>query len=72
MPNKKVPVKVVSAPSSGTVINQQGAAPLFNGAEAEDLVCGSCGQILGKSVSLKTVNGMVVKCHCGEYNEFTA
>jgi hypothetical protein len=79
MPKTKVSLKVVT-PNLRAIILQKSSpvgTPQFEGDESEDLVCGSCGAVIAKGVSLENFRTefpmavseqLVVKCDCGEYN----
>ena len=79
MPNKKISLKVIT-PHLRAIILQKSSpvgTPQFEGNESEDLVCGSCGAVIAKGVSLENFRTefpmavpeqLVVRCNCGEYN----
>jgi hypothetical protein len=77
MPKTKVSLKVVT-PNLRAIILQKSSpvgTPQFEGDESEDLVCGSCGAVIAKGVSLENFRTefpmavseqLVVKCDCGD------
>jgi hypothetical protein len=66
MDNRKIPLKVVTAPAVGVVLD---APPTLVASEhSVDYTCGRCGVIL-LHADLGQVHGILIHCtSCGSYN----
>jgi len=72
MPKKKL--RVIPQPPDGTraVLSRSDgdATPFYVGKGSYDLVCGSCGHKLAKSLLADQVRGTVFRCSmCGAFND---
>lgn len=78
MPNKETALEIVNPDPLASILAKVSIeTPLFEGNDSEDLVCGSCGAVIAKGVSLNNVSTklpaavpkqLVVKCICNAYN----
>jgi hypothetical protein len=78
MPNKQTALKIVTPDPHASIMTKGSIdTPFFEGNDSEDLVCGSCGAVIAKGVSLKNISTkvpiavpqqLVVKCICNAYN----
>jgi hypothetical protein len=71
MPNEQIILRIVTPapdPKKTSIIHKPVGKPAFKGQESVDLVCGSCGTIIGEDISLNNIRNVVVKCDCGAYN----
>jgi hypothetical protein len=77
MVRKEIRLEVISPPPQASIVKKTTppGTPLFEGGDSEDLMCGSCGEILARNLSVVTAREnfvapahVVVKCNCGAHN----
>ena len=76
MPRKKTKLAVIAKPSARASIIHLENAPFLKGNDKEDLLCGSCGLVLCKGVSIESFTSkfsapvqLLIKCpKCGTHS----
>ena len=69
-------LKVIANPhKNASILAASGDQPIYVGDDSEDLQCGSCGKVLARSMSLKTLTAitsapaqLLFRCQCGAHN----
>lgn len=80
MARREPKLEIVKTPDKSASILAPTVSPAFEGTESEDLLCGSCGVLLGKRISTDTLKArfaapaqLLVKCpECGAHNRLPA
>jgi hypothetical protein len=77
MVRKETRLEVISPLPQTSIVKKTTppGAPLFEGEDSEDLMCGSCGGIIAHNLSIVTAREnfvapghVVIKCDCGAHN----
>jgi hypothetical protein len=77
MTNKQTRLQTVTKPLPKASVLQKGprGTPMIKGDEPEDLLCGSCGDVITNGVSAQSITErfiapvqLLVQCNCGAHN----
>lgn len=72
-----IKLPLIDDPNPKTDSILHGMTPFFEGNESESLVCGACGEILGRNISTRSIyekvasksGRLILKCKCAANNK---